>query len=251
VAEGRAGRATSLELVSAVAHDLKPPIAAVRGAVSALRERRELDAATRDRLLAVIADSADQLGLLVDDLLAAGQLESGRLQVDLCACDAAELVAAVLEGARASAPASLRLTRTVARSLPAVHADPTRLRQVLANLVDNAVRHAGPAGSVEVSLGAREDTVLITVCDDGPGVAPEDLERIFERHERGYAAAHGSGYAAAQGSGLGLYLARGLTEAMGGTLRVESEPGQRTTFAVELATAGADPLTDRDGTPPD
>jgi signal transduction histidine kinase len=219
--------ATGLELVSTVAHELQTPLAAVRGAVTALRERAELDDATRDRLLAVIDGAAAQMARLVDDLLAAGRLEAGRPAVHVTRCDARLVADAVVAAAREHLREGVSLRVRAVAGLPDAVADPDRLRQVLANLVDNAVKHA--RGSVEVRLAEEAGRIRLTVSDDGPGIQEEDRERIFERFERGAETT--------PGTGLGLYLARELVAAMGGALSLESEVGKGSAFTVELSVA--------------
>ncbi len=223
-------QASDLELVSTVAHELQTPLAAIRGAVGALRRRGpDLDDGTRDRLLAVIDEAAAQLGRLVDDLLAAGRLEGRRLAVEVTRCDAVAVADAVVAAARAHLPEGVSLRLEAAGGLPPVAADPSRLRQVLANIVDNALKHSPRGGVVEVRLRPADGRLRIAVADEGPGIPPGEHERIFERFVRGSERA--------PGMGLGLYLARELVRAMDGSIRVESEPGRGATFTVELPLA--------------
>lgn len=219
--------ANDLELVSTVAHELRTPLAAVRGAVAALRQRgHELDDDTRDRLLGVIDEAAAQLGRLIDDLLAAGRLEGRRLAVEVTRCDAFTIADAVVAAARAHLPEGVSLRLEATAGLPPVAADPARLRQVLANLVDNAIKHSPRGGEVEVRLRLTEERLQIAVTDEGPGIPVAEQGRIFERFYRGSDRA--------SGMGLGLYLARELVGAMDGRIAVESEPGRGATFTVEL-----------------
>ncbi len=217
-------------LVSEVVHELQTPLAAISGAVGALRDPdASVDAETRARLLRVIADAAGQLQGLVDDLLLAGRLGAGRLPLEIAPCDAAAVADAVAAAARAHLPAGVELTVDAPPGLPPVAADPERLRQVLANLVSNAVTHA--AREVRVTLAEAGGRVRISVSDDGTGVPPESRERIFEPFERGPVSRPGPG------TGLGLYLARSLAVAMGGTLTLDDVPGPGATFTVDLPTA--------------
>jgi signal transduction histidine kinase len=222
--------ATDLELVSTVAHELRTPVAAVRGAVAALQSHGgELDAQSRERLLGVIADAAAQLGRLVDDLLATGRLETDRLPVDVRACDVFSVTDAAVAAARTHLPEGVSLRLEATAGLPQAAADPDRLRQVIENLVDNAVRHSPRGGTIEVRLEADDGRLTVAVADEGPGIPPAEHERVFERFYRGTSAS--------PGLGLGLYLARELVDAMGGRIRVESEPGAGATFTVELPLA--------------
>lgn len=223
------GRATAPELVSAVAHELQTPVAAVKGAVTALRGDQELDEETRARLLSVIAGAADQLGRLVEDLLLAGRLEAGRLPIAVGRCDAFAVAKGVVEAARAAGPPGVSLRLSAVAGLPAVAADPDRLAQVVANLVDNAVKHSATGGAIEVRLERAGGRLRLSVSDEGPGIPPEERQAIFEAFHRGRTSA--------PGTGLGLYLARELAVAMGGTLAVDSEVGRGSTFTVELPLA--------------
>ena len=233
MADDRATRTSRLELVASVAHELKTPVAAVRGAVAALRGDQEVDEETRERLLAVVDDAAAQLERLVDDLLLAGRLDSERLPVEIVPCDAHEIAARVVEAARATLPPGGSIELSAPIGLPEAAADPERLRQVLANLVGNAVAHASGSGRVSVTLDETDGRLRIAVSDDGPGIPLEDQERVFERFQRGRTGA--------SGSGLGLYLARGLAGAMGGTLALESARDRGSTFTLELPLAGGQP----------
>jgi two-component system sensor histidine kinase KdpD len=229
MAEGRPARGSRLELIASVAHELKTPVAAVRGAVAALRDDNEVDDETRERLLGVVDDAAAQLERLVDDLLLAGRLDAERLAVEIVRCDAHDIAARVVEAARATLPPDTSIELSVPIGLRAAAADPERLRQALANLVGNAVAHAAGSGRVRVNMDEIDERLRIAVSDDGPGIPPEDHERVFERFQRGRTGA--------PGSGLGLYLARGLVEAMGGTVSLESAPDRGSTFTLELPLA--------------
>jgi signal transduction histidine kinase len=224
MAEGRVASATTPGAISGVAHELQTPIAAVRGAAAALR-RPDLDDETRDRLLAVVEDAAAALSRLVDDLLDAGRLDRGSLAIRLGPVDAVAVAAAVVDSAVAARGGAVALVAP-AGPPPSVRADPGRLRQALANLVDNAVRYSPPGGPVEVRVESARGRVRIAVSDAGPGIPAADRERVFQPFVR-----LASGTA---GTGLGLYLARELVRAMGGELSLEPGAAGGATFTIEL-----------------
>jgi two-component system sensor histidine kinase KdpD len=227
-AQDRVARADDRELLASAAHELKTPIAAIRGAATALRRDWDVvEPGTRERLLGIIASAGDQLARLTDDLLAAARGTGSGRSVELRPCDVAATVRRAVEAARAAAPeASIDLDVTGA--VPPVLADPGRLEQVVANLVQNALRHGG--GTAEVSVTVPRNVVRVEVADRGPGIALEDRDRIFEPFERLAGAPPG-------GSGLGLYLARELTEAMGGELALAARDGGGAIFSIELRRA--------------
>jgi two-component system sensor histidine kinase KdpD len=228
-AQGRVVRADDRELLASAAHELKTPIAAVRGAATALRRDWDgIEPMDRDRLLAVISSAGDQLARLADDLLAFARGSAGGTAVEVVPCDVATTVRTAVEAARAASP-DASITFEAGSGLPLALADPGRLQQVAANLIQNALRHGG--GAAEVSVTAAEDRLRLEVADRGPGVPPEDRERVFRPFERLPGAAPG-------GAGLGLYLARELTEAMEGRLAVSARAGGGTVFTVELPQAG-------------
>ncbi len=227
--EDRATNATPSELVSAVAHELQAPIAAVRASSAALRGREDLDTETRDRLLAVISNAAEQLGRLAEDLLLAGLLGEGAFRLDVRSCDAGEVVVKAVEAVRAAAPGESEVLLALAGRLSPVLVDPTRLEQVIANLVGNALKHSRSGEPVSVGLEEAGGTVQIAVSDQGPGIPAREQARIFERFQRGTTGA--------PGSGLGLYIARELMTAMGGDIQVESGNQEGTTFVVRVPVA--------------
>lgn len=185
-------------------------------------------------MLGVIEESSAQLQLLVDDLLAAGRLEAGRLPVEIEPCDPYDIASLVVETARIAGSTHIVLSHTADLGVRAA-ADPRRLREALASLVGNATRHSPPGAPVDVTVAATPTHVRISVADVGAGIAERDQERIFDAFVRLDEAS--------VGTGLGLYLARGAARAMGGDLTVASEPGRGSTFALELlrVDAGDDP----------
>jgi two-component system sensor histidine kinase KdpD len=203
-------------LLTAVGHDLRTPLAGIKAAVSTLRQTDvDWSAHDRDELLASIEQSADRLDGIVANLLDASRLEAGAVTVQTRPVALEEVVAAAVL-AVPNAHDKVRLD--VADDLPLVEADPGLLERVLVNLIDNAVRHGGDAGRVEVSAIAGEFSAKLKVSDDGPGVPESQRERLFEPFQRL------DDRRSASGVGLGLSVARGFTEAMGGALIADSSP---------------------------
>jgi two-component system sensor histidine kinase KdpD len=224
-----AGNSMRNALLAAVSHDLRTPLAGIKAASSALRSRDlELSGTDRDELISTIDQSADRLTALVDNLLDMSRLQAGVVRPSLTPSD----VPAVVDRALASMdePERSRVELDWPDDVPPVVADPGLLERVVANLVGNAVRHA-PAGAVTLSAGALDGRVELRVTDRGPGVAQADRDRVFEPFQRLGDAPAG------QGVGLGLAVARGLAEAMGGSLIAEDTPGGGLTMVVSLDAA--------------
>lgn len=227
------------ELIVNVSHELRTPIASIRGHVESLLDPRggQPSAAERLRYLEVVARETERLGSLVDDLLAAARADAGELALEVVPVQVAEVAAHVGE---ALAPIALRdreitlVTRLQPDVRPAL-ADRDRLGQVLMNLVRNAVAHTPEGGMVSIELSEADgERVALAVEDTGAGIAPDELERIFDRFYRTDA----SRSRATGGFGLGLSICRDLVQAMGGTITVESEPGRGSRFSVLLRRAG-------------
>jgi PAS domain S-box-containing protein len=221
------------DFVATVSHELRTPLASIAGAAATLRERPELAEATRRQLLTVLYDQSDRLARLADQIMLANQLSSGGVRVDPRPFDAKDVARAVVDAARESVPAELELELRAPQALPLVLADPARTRQVLANLVENAVNYSPGGGSVRVDLQRAGDRLRFTVRDEGLGIPAEEERRIFEKFYRlDPAMTRGVG-----GSGLGLYICRELVELMGGRIWVRSRPGAGSTFSFELPLA--------------
>jgi PAS domain S-box-containing protein len=220
--------------IATVSHELRTPLAGIYGAAVTLQRRQfALDTEQRNRLLAVVAGETQRLARIVDEILIAAQLESGRMTV---ASDPVDLRAAaedVLATARERLD-SHTLVLDAPEAVPPVVADEQKLRQVLANLVDNAIKYAPSGTHVQVTLEPEGGRVVARVRDEGPGIPAADRARIFEKFIR-LDPDHVSGVA---GTGLGLYISRGLVERMGGEIWVEPDERPGATFAVALRAAG-------------
>jgi two-component system sensor histidine kinase KdpD len=224
-----AGNSMRTALLAAVSHDLRTPLAGIKAASSALRSP-ELALTDEDRveLVATIDESADRLTGLVDNLLDMSRLQAGALTPVSAPADLTAVVHSALSWL--DEPERARIEVAAPDDLPAVLADPGLLERVVANLADNATRHAR-GGPVVLRTGAVAGRVELRVVDRGPGVGAADKERVFAPFQRLGDAPAG------QGVGLGLAVARGLTEAMGGTLTAEDTPGGGLTMVVSLAAA--------------
>lgn len=214
-------------VLRAVSHDLRSPLTAIVTAGEALGSP-SLDAEDRRELSAGVVEEGNRLAGLIDKLLDLSRLEAGSAapRTDWSAVD--DVLRAAGDGL-AVAPGII--TYAIAPDLPLVRADSAQLERAFANLIENAVRHSGgqPVSVRARVVGAR---LVVRVVDRGPGIAEAEHERIFTPFYQARAATHAG--ATAAGSGLGLAIARGFVEANGGRLRVESLPGQGSTFVVEL-----------------
>ncbi len=190
----------------------------------------EWDPATQREFLSIIERESDQLEGLISQLLDMSRLEVGMLDIEQVACSLQEIVRGVANRLRVIA-SSHDLQIRIPPDLPLVYADRRRVGQVLSNLVENAAKYAPPHTPIVVSASAGEEQVKVSVSDQGPGIPSELRERIFERFFR---ADHRGDR---PGTGLGLAICRGIVEAHGGRIWVESQPGQGSVFAFTLPIA--------------
>ncbi|MFN8077303.1 MAG: DUF4118 domain-containing protein [Kineosporiaceae bacterium] len=225
------GNAVRAALLSAVSHDLRTPLASIKAAVSSLRQPDvTFTAEDTAELLGTVEDGADKLQRLVDNLLDVSRLQAGVVQPVLRPVGLWEVAPQAVDGVPAG-----RVRLDLDETLPLLHTDPALLERVLANLVENAVRHGGTTHPVVLTAAAPEagaGRMRVCVVDRGRGVPVEQRRRMFEAFQRvGDAPARGAGV------GLGLAVARGLTEALGGTLEAENTPGGGLTMVVTLPVA--------------
>jgi PAS domain S-box-containing protein len=224
------------DFVSTVSHELRTPLAAIYGAAMTLR-RGDIVLADDQRggLLAVISNESDRLARIVNQILWAARLDTDSLSVAIESCDALELATEVVDAQRAHLPEGIEVELVAADALPPVAADPDKVRQVLVNLVDNAVKYSPDGGRVAVRIGAAGAHVVFAVADPGLGIPHAEQRRIFEKFYRLEPnMPRGIG-----GTGLGLYICRELVGRMHGRIWVESEPGRGSTFSFELPIAAA------------
>ena len=217
-------------LLAAVSHDLRTPLAGIKAASSALRAGElELTDADRAELVVTIDESADRLNALVDNLLDMSRLQAGVVSPSTVPTDLPAVVDRALGWL--DADERQRIDLDWPDDVPLALADPGLLERVVVNLTSNAVRHA-PTGPVRVTAGPVEGQVELRVADHGRGVPEADRERLFAPFQRLGDAPAG------QGVGLGLAVARGLAEAMGGTVTAEETPGGGLTMVVSLSQVG-------------
>ncbi|MFL5843421.1 MAG: DUF4118 domain-containing protein [Solirubrobacteraceae bacterium] len=213
-------------LLAAVGHDLRTPLAAIKASAGTLRQDEvEWSARDRDELLETIESSVDRLDAIVANLLDASRLEAGALSVRPAPVSLDEAVGAAL----LALPAGASVRVDVPEDLPPVMADLGLLERVLVNLLDNALRHGG--GEVAVVATAGAESAKIAISDHGPGVAPEDREALFQPFGRR------GDHHTATGVGLGLSVARGFTEAMGGALVADGTESGGLTMRLRLPLA--------------
>ena len=222
------------DFVATASHELRTPLAAVYGAArTLLRTDIEIPGDQRDRFLEIIVSETERLTAIVSQILLAGQLEEGRVDVTTAATDLKPLAESALDSARLRAPEQIEL-RLEQNGVPAVAlADEDKLRQVLVNLLDNAIKYSPDGGEVVVELEGGNGRVRLAVRDRGLGIPPGEHERIFEKFYRlDPALTRGVG-----GSGLGLFISRELVGRMGGSLTVRSQAGEGAAFVVDLPAA--------------
>jgi signal transduction histidine kinase len=226
------------DFIATVSHELRTPLAAVHGAAKTLqREDVLLGGEVFRQLLTLISEQSDRLAEMVDDILLASTVDSPELKIATEHVDVAELAAEVIAAVRAHASERLTLELVAPPALPPVAADRDKLRQVLTNLVANAVKYSPAAGRIEVDMKAYDAHLGIAVRDEGLGIATAEQSLIFEKFYR----ADANMTRGVSGSGLGLYISRALVHRMGGTISVESELGEGSTFVITLPLAGRAP----------
>jgi two-component system sensor histidine kinase KdpD len=233
----RAREASALEeadqqhtaLLAAVGHDLRTPLAAIKASASTLRQTDvEFSADEQAELLATVEESADRLDSIVTNLLDASRLQAGALGVQARPVALDEVIGTAVLAVPGAAE---RVTLDVPEDLPLVHADPGLLERVIANLLENAIRHGAPDKPVEVSGVAGGATATLKIVDHGPGVPSDRHEAMFQPFQ------HADDRGTGRGLGLGLSIARGFTEAMGGVLIADSSSGTGLTMRLRLPLA--------------
>ncbi len=228
------------ELLTDVAHELRTPLATVEGYLEGLADGV---VPAVGETWSLLETETSRLRRLVDDLAKVSRAEERQLDLRLVPSQPSVLLAAAVQAAApAYAAKGVALETTLGRRLPPVAVDPDRIAEVLANLLDNALRHTPSGGRVEVVAADRGEQVELAVADSGDGIAAEHLERVFERFFR----ADPARTRTAGGSGIGLAIARAIIEAHGGRAHAESEgPGLGARFVLRLPAMATSPAAAR------
>jgi two-component system, OmpR family, phosphate regulon sensor histidine kinase PhoR len=220
---------TREEFVANVSHELRTPLSLIKGGVETLLDGARHDPDARLKFLRTIQRNSDRLQFLIEDLLTISELESGRVKLNLAPVPLRALVETVLEHSQNQAASR---STALLNDVPdlTVQADAARLEQVLGNLVDNAIKYGKQQGCVTVAARHTGEAVEVTVTDDGSGIPPESLERIFERFfrvDKGRSRETG-------GTGLGLAIVKHIVQSHGGKVSVKSKPGSGSTFTLSI-----------------
>ena len=221
------------DLVSTVAHELRSPLTSVKGFTATMLAKWERFTDEQKLLmLQTVNEDADRVTRLLTELLDVSRIDSGRLEMRVQVIDLPAAVQKAVAGRIAAGEPDTRFLVRLKGELPEIWADPDKIDQVIANLVENALRHGD--GRVTITVGPYEDGAEVMVEDEGSGVPPETASRVFTRFWRGNKA---------RGTGLGLYIVKGLVEAHGGTVEVGQAEGGGARFRFVLP-AGAPPYED-------
>jgi two-component system sensor histidine kinase KdpD len=200
-------------LLTSISHDLKTPLAAILGAAGTLKEfSRKLNDQGKVDLISTIIEESERLNRFIANLLDMTKLESGAVKPNATLHDVGEIVGSALERA-AKILAGHHVEVDIAGDLPMLELDPVLFEQALFNLLDNAAKYSSPGTTVLVESWREGDAVKLQVADEGSGIPPEQLERVFDKFHRAQ-----QGDQVRAGTGLGLAISRGFIEAMGGTI---------------------------------
>lgn len=220
------------EFLSVVSHELRTPLTSLKGFLCVLLDGDAgpiNDAQTR--FLSIAKQSADRLNVLISDLLDISRIESGRLNLEMRECSLLEIISESLQGLRSAAEAKqIKVGYQETPALPLVWCDPSRLQQVVDNIVSNAIKYTPHGGTVEVVTCDKGDVVQVSVRDNGPGIDAEEQKKIFDMFYQVDASARRT----TGGAGLGLAIANGIVSMHGGKLWVDSEKDHGTTFTFAI-----------------
>jgi signal transduction histidine kinase len=206
---------SAAELVSTVAHELRSPLTSVKGFTATLLTKWErFNDEQKKLMLQTVNADADRVTRLISELLDVSRIEAGRLELRKQVVDIPAVIQRDLDARTAAGEAAARFRLDVTGELPEMWVDPDKLAQVVGNLIENALRHGD--GTVTVTVNPHDDGAEVTVTDEGDGIPPQAVGRIFTKFWRG---------GSRGGTGLGLYIAKGIIEAHGGTIEAGRAPG--------------------------
>jgi two-component system sensor histidine kinase KdpD len=232
-------RARSL-LLSSVSHDLRTPLTAITGAATSLSEgASKLSETARRELAATIAEESHRLNRLIGNILEMTRLESGALRLQREWNTLEDVVGSALvrlEPCLDDHPVRVEISP----DLPLVWIDDVLFEQVVWNLVENAVKYTPAGGPIDLEASVQDSVLVLRVRDQGPGLAPDERDRVFEKFYRGKNAV------GRPGAGLGLAICRGIVQAHGGTVQVETAEGGGALFVVRVPMNGAPPVVERE-----
>lgn len=214
--------------ISIISHELKTPVALIKGYVSTLRrDDAQWDAAIVQDSLQVIEEEADRLAGLIENLLDASRLQAGGMALKRSDVSLPELCQRMAQRLQTQT-GKHTITVSFPPDFPVILADETRLEQVLSNLIGNSIKYA-PGGEIKVLGQVRQDNVIVCVSDEGPGIDPQDIPHVFDRFYRAPEMARNT-----KGAGLGLFLTRAIVEAHNGHIWIDTVPGQGARFCFSL-----------------
>lgn len=218
-----------LDVISVLSHEMRTPLASIKGyATALLLEETDWDEATRQEFLAIIADESDRLTRLIEDILESAAIDTGSLRLELEPVLLPRMARRVVERIAIQSDTH-QFVVMFPPEFPAIEADAGRIEQVLTNLIDNAVKYS-PGGGLTVVRGeVRPDEVLVSVVDQGIGINPEDLNKLFDRFFRA-----STGRRQVSGTGLGLPISSAIIRAHGGRIWAESKVGRGTTLTFTI-----------------
>jgi two-component system sensor histidine kinase KdpD len=236
-------------LLTSISHDLRTPLATILGTVSSMRSFPDkYDAAEREELLATLQEEAERLTRFVNNLLDMTRLESGAIEMKLELLDVAEIVGAALQRA-GNVLARHQVEVDLVADLPMLRLDAVLFEQVLFNLLDNAAKYAPPGSRIDIRATRDGELIELEVVDEGPGIPPGDLERVFDKFYRVQAQDRRRA-----GTGLGLAISRGFVEALGGSIVARNRRDRsgavltiRMPVVPEIGVAAAEPVAAADG----
>ncbi len=223
------------DLIAAVSHDLRTPLASARALIEAVADGVAAEEGTAERYLRSAQKEISHLARLVDDLFELARIDAGMLRLNLEPASLHDLISDTISSLQPRARGQgVRLIGEVSGDVDPVLMNPPKLQRVLHNLIDNALGHTPSDGTILLSAESHGEVIQVEVADTGEGIAPNDLPRVFERSFRGEESRTRPEDEGAPGAGLGLAIAQGLVEAHGGTIDVESRLGHGSRFRFTL-----------------